>query len=314
MKKIFISLLSLSAFVASAQEETTITVEKTTKSCSGVMANSNKDLSFVSKNGHQILPQAGDWGLGISATNPLNYLGNFLSDGASGSNTFGAINGAPGVTNDGTTVFGKYFVNSHTAYRAWVTTQTNRVSTLSGTTDDGDPGSGIDVNDKRVQKRRGVLVGAGLEKRRGAGRLIGIYGVQAFVGLGQGLVTEYTYANEYSANNPNPSDAFNQNGTPVGGSAGDQRLLSSTAASEFAVGGQAFLGVEYFVAPKISLGGEFSFGASYRPSIRSVETVEYFDAVSGGSKEFTRETKGGANVNTGTAASFGGQINMNFYF
>lgn len=163
-------------------------------------------------------------------------------------------------------------------------------------------------------KRRGVLIGAGLEKRRGSGRLIGVYGLQAFVGLGQGRVTNYTYANAYNANITNPSDAFNQRGTAVGGSAGDQRLLSSTAASEFAVGGQAFLCVEYFVASKISLGGEFSFGAAYRPSIRSVETVEYFDAISGGSKEFTRETKGGANVNTGTAASFGGQVNMNFYF
>lgn len=313
MKKVFISILSLCALAASAQDEATSEVSS---NGGGIMANSNKELSFVTKNGHQVLPQAGDWGIGISANNPLRYVGDIFGSGddnSIGNNAFGAINGAPGITNGGTTVFGKYFVNSHTAYRGWITTQTNRNSTLADVVDDGDPTNNILLNDKRVTKQRGILVGAGLEKRRGSGRLIGIYGLQAFVGLGQGTVTSYTYANEYSSTNSTPSDAFNDNGQAVGGSAGDQRVLDRGAASQFRLGGQAFLGVEYFFAPKISLGGEFNFGAAYTPAIKSYETVEFFNATSGSSEEFTRNDVGGANLRTGTGL-FSGSLNMNFYF
>ena len=36
---------------------------------------SGTSLTFKSKNGHEVLPQAKDWALGISATSFLNYFG-----------------------------------------------------------------------------------------------------------------------------------------------------------------------------------------------------------------------------------------------
>lgn len=315
MKKIFISILSLCALVASAQDEE-VTYEVSSGSGSGFMANSNKELSFESKNGHQVLPQAGDWGLGIAADNPLDFFGGLVGQSSGDTDGFESVNGAPGVTNDGTTIFGKYFVNSNTAYRGWVTTQARRRTSLLATADDGDAtNTAQPIYDKQVINNRGILVGAGLEKRRGAGRLIGIYGAQGYLGFGQGNVTKNTYANEISATNTDPSDgiAGNNNTFAIDGVT-DHRVVSVNNTSEFVFGAQGFLGVEYFFAPKISLGGEFNVGLEYRPDLKSSTVVEYFNANSGAVEEFTRQTTGGSETNFSTANSFGGSLNLNFYF
>src|SRR4051812_42402137 len=77
---------------------------------------------LVLKKGEPILPQTGDWGLGIEANSFLNYLGNFF--GKSAANT------APSYNFVGNQVIvGKYFVDSVTAYRGGLRLGFNNVST-----------------------------------------------------------------------------------------------------------------------------------------------------------------------------------------
>lgn len=326
MKKVFISILTLCALAASAQnEETTETTLETSSSSTGIkdalLENSNKELSFTSKNGFEVLPQKGDWGIGISASNPLNFAQSALSDG-NGTATFSSANGTSTTQNGagGVTVSGKFFKSSFTAYRGFLSVQTDRVTTLTSVADLGNPAEpGAFLQDKSVTKDRGISLGFGLEKRRGSGRVIGVYGAQAALGFGHGTITNYEYANELQQGNGQTS-LDGTAGVP-GSVVGDQRILKQGATSDVLIGAQVFLGVEYFIAPKISIGGEFNFGVRYNPSASSYNEYEYFNTNTNEVTEYIDETKGDNNVSSGTGSlgsviggSAGGNINMFFYF
>ncbi|MES2681013.1 MAG: hypothetical protein V4635_14060, partial [Bacteroidota bacterium] len=59
---------------------------------------------LTSKKGEPILPEKGDWAIGIDATPFLNYIGNF----------FGTPNSAPSFTwlTNNNTIVGKYFIDN----------------------------------------------------------------------------------------------------------------------------------------------------------------------------------------------------------
>src|SRR3954465_12408785 len=77
---------------------------------------------LVSKKGEPILPQKGDWALGIEANPFLQYLGNFFGKSTT--------NSAPTFNFLGNQVIvGKYFVDSMTAYRAGVRIGTGNQTT-----------------------------------------------------------------------------------------------------------------------------------------------------------------------------------------
>lgn len=72
MKKAILALVVLSCTVASHAQDT--------------------DPAFTNKRGVQLLPQSGDWGLGVNAVPFLNYLGNSFNASSSNSVSFGFLN------------------------------------------------------------------------------------------------------------------------------------------------------------------------------------------------------------------------------
>jgi hypothetical protein len=300
MKKIFIGLLTTCALVANAQDAS---------------EGGSGDLSFTSKNGHQVLPQAGDIGLGISATAPLNYLGNFIGSGSNANGTFGSTNQAGSYFNAGTTVFGKYFLSSNMAVRVRISSNGAKATNKAVVADDGKPlSTTVPVYDEQIVKSRGLVIGAGVEKRRGYGRLIGIYGAEAYLGANGTNITKYTYANEISAANQTPSDAFggNNNEFVVDGIAAN-RTLSKKSSTAVGVGAQAFIGMEYFLAPRLSIGGEFNWGLYYRPNTQTSTTVEFYNANANKVEEYTQTIKQSKSIVSGTN-TLGGSFNVMFYF
>ena len=303
MKKIFISVLTLGALVANAQDSTQKKIQLT----------KNTELTFTSKAGHEVLPQAGDLAIGISATAPLTYFGGVLSNGGNGAGAFNSANQNGNVPTSGaTTVFGKYMVSSNTAYRFHVSTFGNRTTALSGRiADDGDVNNF--VQDKRTIVNRGMTLAGGIEKRRGYTRLIGVYGAEAVIGFNQGNKTSFDYANEISAANQTPTNGFGAvDAINVPGIA-NNRTVSSKVNSGFSVGAQVFAGVEYFVAPRISLGGEFNWGIHYLTNTSTSTTVEFFNTNTNAVEEFTEVTKNGSQLRSGTG-TLGGNVNLLFYF
>src|SRR5438067_1348098 len=69
---------------------------------------------LTSKKGEPILPEAGDWGIGIDAAPFLNYAGNFFGKTAS--------NSAPtwNFLTSNQTITGRYFADEKTVYRGAV--------------------------------------------------------------------------------------------------------------------------------------------------------------------------------------------------
>jgi hypothetical protein len=176
------------------------------------------NAQLTSKKGENYLPEAGEYAIGADASAMLSYFGNMLNGGSNSG--FGM-----GFTNAGAAITGKKFMTNDMAYRGMVRLGFGSEST-----------PGAIEGDVQKDSYSAIMIGAGMEKRRGSTRLQGYYGAMVGLGFG-GSKTTYEYANNVE---------------------GD--LLEEKDGSTFGIGARAFVGCEYFVLPKISIGGEFGWG------------------------------------------------------
>lgn len=223
---------------------------------SGFLYAQNEPILRSSK-GTYILPQSGDWGLGAGARPVLQYIGTLFSNN----------NVAPVLdfhqVNQG--LFLKKFKDEKTAYRLGLFLNNESMSSKV-VVPDLTPGSPSDatVTDIMSRNQMGGTLLIGLEKRRGSGRLQGIYGYEGLIGYSSGLVESTVYGNsmEYYANSISQSRVTkNPSSAPV-----------------FSLGAQAFIGFEYFFAPKFSIGGEFNLRLLYAIHSATSKQEEIWDA------------------------------------
>jgi len=107
----------------------------------GLFTANAQDLT--SKKGEPILPEEGDWGLGIDATPFLNYFGNFFGKTANNNApTFDFLTGNQ-------TIVVKYFKDATTAYRGAIRLGFGSNSTTGLVQQDGQPDPTITVEDKK---------------------------------------------------------------------------------------------------------------------------------------------------------------------
>ncbi len=283
----------------------------------------NGGSSFKSKNGHEVLPQAGEWAIGVSATSALTYFGNAFNGATANNNApvFGYANNPNYQIFGGLPApifFGKYMVDANTAYR--VKFQLN----YNATTNNGYvlKNAVIQnvllpefVEDKQNLSNTTVVIGGGIEKRRGSGRLQGIYGGEVLLGYTSGN-TDYSYGNalEISFPSANTTNTTNFGSNLVGGLAGS-RLLEEKFSNRFLVGARGFIGVEYFVAPKISLGGEVGYTLGFQTRGKNYKLYEVMDQGALQTVKVEDRTGQGQLRAWGLGldnASAG--INLNFYF
>lgn len=267
-----------------------------------------------SKKGEAYLPVADEWGLGISANPFLDYLGNFLNGntGNDGPDFDFANNPANNIA-----LFGKLIKDENTAYRVRfnVSYFSNSEKAVVGKNEvNPDPNYPAFVEDWEKENTLAIVIAPGIEKRRGSTRLQGIYGAELVLGFNN-TKTSYEYGNAMSADFNGGaliSHNFGSN-LPAFGT----RVTEDKSGASFLVGARGFIGVEYFFAPKISIGGEFGYMAGFVTQRKGVVTTETWD----GSTVSTRKTKtdyydGGTGL-----TSFGigldnlnGAINLLFYF
>lgn len=213
---------------------------------------------LTSKKGEAYLPEAGDWSIGIDANPLINYVGN-LANGNTG-NSFGGANWFGGVP-DGT-IYGKYFKDEKTAYRAMVrigfgSTKSGSVVNLYSDSISSYTGTTTEYTNETKNSNRQITLGFGLEKRRGNTRIQGVYGAQMLIGFG-GSSTTNTYGLAQSAS----STYSETSGYVINAGHQNERTLKVDNGSTFMIGLQGFIGVEWFFAPKVSLGAEYSWGLS----------------------------------------------------
>ncbi|MBK9639510.1 MAG: hypothetical protein IPO63_17530 [Bacteroidetes bacterium] len=178
--------------------------------------------NMTSKKGTPILPEAGDWSIGIGANSTLEYFGNLMN----GNNSAPSFDwqSSPNV------IRFKMMKDENTAYRAGV-----RI----GYGSDKETYEAPNVGDQKDEKtsQMAIDLAGGIQKYRGKGRLRGYYGGEAGIGFGS-MKTTNTY-----------------NGNAAAG-----ETLEDKQGGTFSFALRGFIGAEYFFAPKMSVSGEFGWG------------------------------------------------------
>ncbi len=251
--------------------------------CSGAIAQ-DESSGLVSKKGENILPEADDWALMIDAVPVMNYLGNMLNGNLN--------NGSPSFGYPGTplAITGKMFKDETTAYRAMIrlgfgsTNARNFVNNDATTTDPLDM-----VEDSRKTSYNNIVLGGGLEMRRGKTRLQGFYGGMLMFGIG-GSKSTYSYGNAFTTTNMTPTSTTSWSPATAGPAA--SRTTESKAGSTMTIALRGFIGAEYFIFPKMSVGAEFGWGLGMTSTGDGESTTEYWDGATNAPKSTTTTTGG----------------------
>lgn len=274
-----------------------------TFSLSSVFAQSTEEeraMGTTTKSGQKILPQKGDFAMGIDATSFLKYAGNMFN----GKND----NDAPFFEFSDNiftspTIYGKYFLEDNRALRVKLHigfgSETDKTTVSQKPAPDNDDElNPATVTDEKTIKRNGLGITAGYEFRRGYGRLQGFFGPEVGIGFNSSSIS-YEYGNKMN------EEYINANGE----SSRKTKETNGTTLA-FQVGG--FAGVEYFVAPKLSIGAEVGLGVKYTNVGKSEITADIWNADNKSVKEMKREEEGAHSTNFG--AAYSAALNVTFHF
>ncbi len=260
-------------------------------------------------NSGSYLPQAGDFALGIDASPFINLVGNILRI-----NDFSGPFNDPSAFNfiDGSSIYGKYFLTDKSAVRAHISiginsqTLNNLVNDDSNTTDPN-----AKVTDTWKHSQTGLGLGLGYELRRGKKRLQAFYGAELNLSFGGGSKDVYTYGNEMSNSDSIPTTTLN---FATGFAAtSDYRVTDQKTADGFGFGLRGFVGVEYFIFPKISLGGEFGLGFMYNKVGEGNINTEFWNYADHNRQANNTKIAGSSNFNFSND-NLGGNIYVLIHF
>lgn len=255
----------------------------------GVSSAFAQDLT--SKKGEPILPEAEDWAISFDATPVFEFVGNAFS-GYTGKNSAPSVN----FLNSNQTIIGKKFIDEKSAYRVLVRLGFTNQSYKNLVNDDKIvtpavfPAQDAQVEDKFSTKSTNIGIGVGKEMRRGKTRLQGYYGADAMIWISM-AGTKYKYGNVMTATlapgtTPTPtSTTWDASGNVLFSGANGNRLVSTKTGMTFGIGVRGFIGMEYFIFPKISVGAEYGWGLGYQMS---------------GKGKTVKETTGGATPQVAT--------------
>jgi hypothetical protein len=267
---------------------------------------------LTSKKGEAYLPEAGDFALGFDANPFLNYAGNLFNGNTGNSIGAGATWFAPNMA-----IYGKMFKDEKTAYRAMVrlgfgSNTQNSIANLFETP------SALETKEFTNEVKssyNNIVLGAGIEKRRGNTRIQGIYGGQLIIGFGgSSTETSYGLALNDSTVSANGSDIYALDGNGTGATS---RTTEAKNGSTFMLGIAGFVGVEWFFAPKVSLGAEYTWGLSMNSTGEGETTTERWGVAPGGTTNslITKTSKTGKSSSFGIDNGISGaRVSINFHF
>ncbi len=268
---------------------------------------------LTSKKGEAYLPEAGDWALGFDGTPFLNYAGNMFNG-----NTGNSVNATWVGNQPAMTIYGKMFKDETTAYRAKLrigfgSTTTSNIFDTSNTTLTGE------VTDEMKTSYFNLTLGGGIEKRRGNTRIQGFYGGEVLLSFGSSS-TDYTYGDN-SKGSTADGDLYQAEYTTdfVTGATttGGERDLSVSNGSTMTIALRGFAGVEWFLAPKVSVAAEYGWGLRMQSQGDGERDTEEYTVATGATNESLIQRK----HTTGGNSSFGidtdnngGVISIFFHF
>lgn len=229
------------------------------------IAQSNDQIQ--NKKGVDMMPVKGEFaiGAGIGMSTLTGYFGDMFNN-ANNNNLGSSLFRSNGL--GGTMVFGKYMISDNNAIRAGFANNGYDNSYKYEVYDDRSNNPDSLVVDNFRENSSSTTLSVGYEFRRGKTRLRGIYGADALMSWSGGYHETYTYGNALSYQNMAPTTQWGNQG---------ERTLTTDGGTTFGLGVRGFVGVEYFVAPKICIGTEFGWSINYVNRSRSKEVTERFD-------------------------------------
>ncbi len=230
----------------------------------------NGEVNMMSKRGEYILPVEGDFALGINALPMVNYFGNLFNGTAGNSASFRTFTHSLNLRTT-PVLFGKYYLTDKSAIRAGlligVYNETNRENVMMN---QQIPDPKVTVTDVMKSTETDLGIGADYLMYRGKGRVQGFYGGGISVNYTKTKAT-YNYGNLITTEFSSPYWYDFAAGTTTSGGA---RILSQSGDRSIGVVLSGVVGVEYFIAPKISIGGEFRLGLYTGYDFKGYRTVE----------------------------------------
>ena len=262
--------------------------------------------SMKNKKGLEVLPQAGDWAIQMNAVPLLNFglnavnIMNNTGDKAQHPGYAGGFNNV---------IVGKMYTSATEAWRVKVGITFTRNTTTSTLARFG----GADMTNytqDSTGKVTNLIIGFGKEYRRGHNRLQGFYGYEALLTIGS---QSPTYTKAYSLDLETAATTLDNNGNPLS----NGNRVKETSGSAFGIGARGFVGVDYFVLPKIAIGAEFGWGLGFvSGSAKQINEVyngtEVIEVESLGPKTSSLSIGN----DTGGSSAFGASasLNVSFYF
>ncbi|MBX3101127.1 MAG: hypothetical protein KF690_01305 [Bacteroidetes bacterium] len=240
---------------------------------------------MTSKRGVNILPEAGDISISMNANPFLDYVGTVLSAGGAGSTNFVQF-----LTTDNF-IAGRYFLDETKAVRGGI-----RIGFGSTSSDNlvvGGASGNTTFTETDKTSYNNITLTGGLEFRRGNyGRFQGYYGGELLIGFGGQKTTDEEI---------------------VDVTEGYKQTTEVKQGTTIKLGLQGFIGVEYFLAPKVALGGEFTWGLMLQSTGEGETTVT--DTTPGAPAIPATKTGKGSNFSLDTGTGFtGGNLKLSFFF
>ena len=202
------------------------------------------------------LPKSGDWSIGFDATSTLDYFGNLLNSSAS----------APTTTYVAeerfeNTIYGKLMTSDTEAWRVRVGLNMYKVVDNTDVSDNSSSDAAAMVTDKNTKGETNINLWFGKEYRRGSARLQGVYGAEA--GLG---ISSSTEKNDYGNSAEN----------------GGTGMIENKEGMNFGISLRGFIGFEYFMMPRMSIGGEYGWSFAFLSEGGGSTTTATWDGSSSG--------------------------------
>lgn len=306
----FILLLSLPCMAQDATEEVK-TNKKTRKELP-------KDL----------LPVAGDFSIGISANPIINFIGNMFNSTVS--QRIGNIGGSPSMNGMAmpnafptVSIMGKYMLTENLGFRVNAGVIVNMNNDSRYVADDAilaqDPLSLAKVTDWRKILNTGGSFTIGVEYRVGKRRIQGVFGGSLLYAYSL-YSAEYTYGNAITELNQLPSTTDFNGGVPpvwkpVSTAIPNARVLENyTSAGSHTAGLVGHIGIEIFIAPKISIGAEVNLALLYGWTPEQYETLEGFNVLTAKVEQYTNLISPKSNSLLFGTQNIGANLMINFYF
>ena len=265
------------------------------------------------------LPKAGDLAIGIDMQPVYSFFGNLFADGNGALNGLGQFGGEDALGLTGLSIMGKYMLDNTTALRVNIGIDKTLTHDYDYSIDDEarflNPLSEAKVEDMVKHNRAAYSIAAGIEFRKGNNRIQGFYGADLVFGITKNRYT-FAYGNAITDINQTP-DRNNYNGLGIGVAPVNYwkaTYITESYQNSLIAGLAGRVGVEYFVVPQLSFGGEMTLLIGERFDNGSYTKSEGYNPTTAQVESHTElEVPASRAFHIGTE-NLGGKLFMMFYF